>query len=48
MEPTKEAEAGGFTVKAVVGPVVQIDEGRIQAFGRGGAVNGGRDAERAA
>jgi len=31
MEPTKEAEAGGFTVKAVVGPVVQIDEGRIQA-----------------
>jgi len=31
MEPSKEAEAGGVNVKAVVGPVVQIDEGRIQA-----------------
>ena len=31
MEPGKEAEAGGVNVKAVVGPVVQIDEGRIQA-----------------
>jgi transposase-like protein len=32
MEPTKEAEAGASsTVKPVAGPVVQIDEGRIQA-----------------
>jgi hypothetical protein len=32
MEPTKEAEAGaGSGVKLVTGPVVQIDEGRIQA-----------------
>ena len=31
MEPTKEVEAGPGSVKAVVGPVVQIDEGRIQA-----------------
>jgi hypothetical protein len=31
MEPTKEDEAVRGGVKAVVGPVVQIDEGRIQA-----------------
>ena len=33
MEPTKEAEAGsGIRVaEAVAGPLVQIDEGRIQA-----------------
>ena len=32
MEPTKEAEAGsGIGVKPVAGPLVQIDEGRIQA-----------------
>lgn len=31
MEPTKEGEAVTGGVKAVVGPVVQIDEGRIQA-----------------
>ena len=32
MEPTKETEAGaGIGVKPVAGPVVQIDEGRIQA-----------------
>jgi len=32
MEPTKEAKAGAGTgVKPVAGPVVQIDEGRIQA-----------------
>jgi transposase-like protein len=31
MEPTKEDEAVISGVKAVVGPVVQIDEGRIQA-----------------
>lgn len=31
MEPTKEHEAVSGGMKAVVGPVVQIDEGRIQA-----------------